>query len=73
MKNISIQVDENTFKDFSVACAQSGTQKKSILIKLIQEFIEDAEDAKLYKLAERRLKDLESGKSKTVKFEDAWK
>lgn len=73
MKNISLQVNEDIFRQFSIACAEVGIQKKSILIKLIQEFIEDIEDIKLHKVAEKRIKELETGKSKTVKFEDAWK
>ena len=73
MRNISIQLDEDLFRKFAIACAELGAQKKTLIINFIKSFIEDKEDEKILKLAEKRLKDYESGKLKLVSHKDAWK
>lgn len=73
MKNISIQIEEDLFRKFAVACAELGAQKKTLIINFIKNFIEDKEDEKILKLAEKRLKEYEAGKLKTIKLKDAWK
>jgi len=73
MKNISIQVDDNLFRKFAVACAELGAQKKALIISFIKSFIEDKEDEKILKLAEKRLREYEKGKVKTISHKDAWK
>lgn len=73
MKNISIQIEEDLFRKFAVACAEVGAQKKALIINFIKNFIEDKEDEKILKLAEKRLKEYEKGKVKTISHKDAWK
>ena len=73
MRNISIQLDEDLFRKFAVACAELGAQKKALIINFIKSFIEDKEDEKILKLAEKRLKEYEKGKVKTISHKDAWK
>ena len=73
MRNISIQLDEDLFRKFAIACAELGAQKKVLIINFIKSFIEDKEDEKILKLAEKRLKEYERGKVKTISHKDAWK
>lgn len=73
MRNISIQLDDNLFKKFSVACAEIGLQKKSIIINFIKHFLENEEDKELLAIANTRLKRLTKGKAKLISHEDAWK
>ena len=73
MRNISIQLDEDLFRKFAIACAELGAQKKTLIINFIKSFIEDKEDEKLLAIAEARLKRLKKGKAKLISHEDAWK
>lgn len=73
MKNISIQIEEDLFRKFSVACAEIGAQKKAIIMNFIKNFLEEQEDRKILKIAEKRLKEYEKGKIKTISHKDAWK
>ena len=73
MRNISIQLDDDLFKRFAVACAELGAQKKGLIISFIKSFIENKEDEKILKLAEKRLNEYEKGKVKTISHKDAWK
>lgn len=73
MKNISIQIDENLFRIFSVACAELGLQKKSLILTFIKNFLEQEEDRKILKLAAKRLERFEKTKPKTIGHKDAWK
>lgn len=73
MKNISIQIEEDLFRKFSIACAELGKQKKALIINFIKSFLEEQEDRKILKLAEKRLKEFEKGKLKTISHKDAWR
>ncbi len=66
MKNISIQIEEDLFRKFSIACAELGAQKKAIILNFIKSFLEEQEDKKILKIAEKRLKEFEKGKVKTI-------
>ncbi len=72
MRNISIQLDDDLFKNFSIACAELGQQKKAIIINFIKYFLEGEEDKKLLQLAEKRYKEFEKKKLKTISHKDAW-
>ena len=76
MPSISLQLDNDLYKTLSKVCSELGLQKKSLMLRIIKMFVkelEDVEDKKLLKLAEKRLKRYEAGKLKTVKLRDAWK
>lgn len=73
MKNISIQIDEDLFRKFSIACAELGAQKKAIILNFIKNFLEEQEDKKILKIAEKRLKEFEKSKIKTISHKDAWR
>ena len=73
MRNISIQLDDDLFKKFAIACAETGLQKKSVIVNFIKYFLENEEDRKLLAIANVRLKRLKQGKAKLISHEDAWK
>ncbi|MBI3590075.1 MAG: hypothetical protein HY094_01695 [Candidatus Melainabacteria bacterium] len=73
MRNISIQLDDNLFKQFSILCAELGAQKKTIILNFIKDFLEEKEDEQLSKLAEKRMKEFKKKKLKTISHKDAWK
>lgn len=73
MKNISIQIDDDLFRKFAIACAETGLQKKSVIINFIKYFLENEEDKQLLAIANTRLKRLKKGKAKLISHEDAWK
>lgn len=73
MKNISIQIDDGLFKEFSIACIESGIQKKTLIINMMKEFIENEEDKELLKIAQKRSEQLKQGKAKLIDHKDAWK
>ncbi len=73
MRNVSIQLDDELFKKFSVACAETGLQKKSVIVNFIKYFLENEEDRQLLAVAKVRLKRLKEGKAKLISHEDAWK
>ena len=73
MRNISIQLDDNLFKQFSVLCAELGMQKKNLILNFIKDFLEDCEDEQLLKLAEKRMQEFRKKKLKTISHKDAWK
>ncbi len=73
MRNISIQLDDELFKKFSVACAETGLQKKSVILNFIKHFLENEEDKQLLAVAKVRLKRLKEGKANLINHEDAWK
>ena len=73
MKNISIKIDDELFKRFSVACAELGIQKKSAVISFIRNFIEQKEEQAILQLAEKRLEKFEKRKPKTISHKNAWR
>ena len=73
MRNISIQLEDDLFKRFAVACAELGIQKKMVILNYIKHFLEEKEDKKLLALAEKRLKRFEKNKQETVSHKDAWR
>lgn len=73
MRNISIQVDDELFKKFAVACAETGLQKKAVIINFIKYFLDNEEDRQLLAIARSRLQRLKKGKAKLVSHADAWK
>lgn len=73
MRNISIQLDDDLFKKFSVACAETGLQKKAIIVNFIKHFLENEEDKRLFAIAKVRLTRLKQGKAKLISHEDVWK
>ena len=73
MRNISIQLNDDLFKRFAVACAELGSQKKTIIINFIRNFLDEKEDEQLLKLSEKRMKEFEKKKLKTISHKDAWK
>ena len=73
MRNISIQLDDDLFRKFAVACAEIGTQKKALIVNFIKYFLENEEDKHLLAIANTRLKRLKKGKAKLVSHEDVWK
>ena len=66
MKNISIQIDDDLFKEFSIACIESGIQKKTLMINMMREFIENEEDKELLKIAQKRSRRLKQGKAELI-------
>ena len=73
MPSISLQLDSDLYKTLSKICSELGLRKRALMLNLIKMFVEeleDIEDKKLLKLAERRLKKYESGKLKTIKLRD---
>ena len=73
MKNISIQLEEDLFKKFAVACAELGIQKKAVILSFIKNFLEGEEDKEILNIAQKRLKEYEKKKIKTISHKDAWK
>ena len=73
MRNISIQIDDSLFKEFSVACAEVGIQKKSIIISLIRDFLEDEEYREVLPIVQKRMKNFKLGITKTISHKDVWK
>ena len=73
MRNISIQLDDELFKKFSIACVETGLQKKSVIVNFIKHFLENEEDRQLLATAKIRLKRLKEGKAKLISHKDAWK
>ena len=73
MRNISIQLDDELFKKFAVACAETGLQKKSVIVNFIKYFLENKEDRQLIAIANTRIKRLRKGKANLISHEDAWK
>lgn len=73
MRNISIQLDDELFKEFAIACAEAGLQKKALIINFIKYFLENEEDRQLLSLAKVRLNRLKKGKAKLVSHKDVWK
>ena len=73
MRNISIQLDDELFRKFSVVCAETGLQKKSVILNFIKHFLENEEDRQLFAIAKARLGRLKDGKAKLISHEDAWK
>ena len=73
MRNISIQLDDELFQRFAVACAETGLQKKAVIINFIKYFLENDEDRQLLAIAKVRLNRLKKGKATLVSHKDAWK
>lgn len=76
MPSISLQLDNDLYKTLSKVCSELGLQKRALMLRIIKMFVEeleDTEDKKLLKIAEKRLKQYEAGKLKTVKLREAWK
>lgn len=73
MRNISIQLEDDLFRKFAVACAEIGFQKKTLITSLIKDFLENEEDKYWVRIAQARLKRLKTGKAKLIRHEDAWK
>ena len=76
MPSISLQLDSNLYKTLSRICSELGLRKRALMLNLIKMFLEeleDIEDKKLLRLAEKRLRKYEAGKLKTVKLRDVWK
>ena len=67
---ISLRLPEDLSTRLQTLAANTGRSKTFYMIEAIKEHIEDLED--LY-LAEKRLADIRSGKSKTIPLEEVMK
>ena len=75
MPSLNLELNSDLYKILSKVCSELGLQKKALVMNLIKGFVKDLEnkeDEKLLKIAEKRLKKYETGKLKTIKLKDAW-